>query len=292
MNKNYKIALITITAFILAGTIAAGVLLGFSFAENNKNDKDSEEKETYSQSVTAKPDRLLHEDVSIPDVTMSEDVSRPDEEATLPQDVPVATEPASAAPTAPAAPSYITANEEDLNQLKYLALNIWGDFDKNSSDAVVDAYEHTIGTLGIYYSIFGDEVLITGTPDPLNLLDRMNSGYYEYNRYKAENVDWIIRNIFGLEPDHSLLISDESYHTPMYYHDGYYYSYYSPTGMVEYAGDIIDCSADQNGVYTLKFEILNPDDTYAGYIVVKAKLHIVDGEKVWTIHQLRNEHNR
>ena len=43
---------------------------------------------------------------------------------------------------------------------------------------------------------------------------------------------------------------------------------------------------DSNGVYTVKIEVLDMDGSVLDYTVVKAKLHTVDGEKVWQIYEI------
>lgn len=205
----------------------------------------------------------------------------------------IITEPKTEKPTKPATPpaaNYIEATDEDFNRLSDILSTMFIDFNRNDSDAVENAYNLTIGVFGSYRCFFDDEEYVYGTPDPLSYLQSSYSGSYEYNRYKAENVDWIVKNVYGIEPDHNLKVLEyngESVY--MYYYDGYYYVAYLATGMAEYFGDFVKKDVDENGVYDLKIEVLVPDDELVGYKYVKARLKMVDGEKVWEIIEIEND---
>lgn len=239
------------------------------------------------------PSVQLPEDEFIPDVSQTEPETEPATEFITEPATEIITEPKTEKPTKPSAPpaaNYIEATNDDMNSLLHILSTMFTDFNRNDSDAVENAYDLAIGVFGSYRCFFDDEEYVYGSPDPLSCFQSSYNGSYEYNRYKAENVDWIVKNVYGIEPDHNLKVLEyngESVY--MYYYDGYYYVAYVATGMAEYFGDFVEKDVDENGVYDLKIEVLVPDDELVGYKYVKARLKMVDGEKVWEIIEIEND---
>lgn len=60
-------------------------------------------------------------------------------------------------------------------------------------------------------------------PDPLNLFVYDWSDYYSYQRFAANEFDWLLENIINISPSHSSKGSAETGRTFIYYYDNYYY---------------------------------------------------------------------
>lgn len=294
MTKGLKAAIISITALIVAAVSATVILLGINVNEGKKEDnerKNNRPDVTYSESTAngfTNPEVTVTPDETAPSIENQLNVNTTIPQ-TIPSSVPHATQPAPVTQpvTAPPAPSYIVATESDISELCDIASRI-GHFNINSPDATLDAYDMTIGMGYVYNIFYRENVLITDSPDPLNRFGSPESGFYEYNRFNADKADWIIRNVFGLVPDHNLSVNagNSGSHHPMYYYDGYYYTALPDFGGGGDYGDVVEKSVDSNGVYTVKIEVLDMDGSVLDYTVVKAKLHTVDGEKVWQIYEI------
>ena len=197
-------------------------------------------------------------------------------------------------PVTPPSSGYVDATEDELNKLVNLSFAT-GNFDRYSPLDRETAALPIIGLEKIYNEFFPEPELISGTPDPLNYLADSYTGNYNYYCYDGENVDWIIRNVYGVEPNYNLCERMDWYNgidTYAYYHDGNYYVPYLATGWGNGSPNEYDVSVNANGMYVLKVEIVDAfDDSLIGYMYVDAELKIVDGERVWSIHKIYKEYN-
>lgn len=199
------------------------------------------------------------------------------------------TTPEQETPTQPVTPPENSgyATEEQLYQLGNIAF-CSGAFDRNDSSTHKDIAASIIGFCGSY-DIFYDtgKVEFSGVHDPLNLFYNPSSGPHPYYRYNGENVDKIIRNVYGVEPDHNYEVRIDWYNgidVYSYYHDGYYYTAALASG-IEEGIDGYEAKLNDDGTYTVKYDIGAGEDESLGHLDVEAKLIKVDGKPVWTLYK-------
>lgn len=217
----------------------------------------------------------------------------PEVDITVPETKP-AFEELTQPPITPPLSGYVDATDEELRELVRLSFAT-GNFDRYSPLDQETAALPIIGLEKIYNEFFPEPELISGTPDPLDYLADSYTGNYNYYRYDGENVDWIIRNVYGVEPNHNLYEGMDWYNgidTYAYYHDGNYYVPYLATGWGNGSPGEYEVSVNENGMYVLKAEIVDAfDDSVIGYMYVDAELKTVDGERLWSIHKVYKEYN-
>lgn len=191
-------------------------------------------------------------------------------------------------------PEALEATDDDFDYLCTLMCDIAIEYDRNSSTAVADAYNITIGHMGIYYHFFDDMEGFSGTTaDPKGYFhSEYDSNLYEYYTVPEASADWIIENVMGIEPDHNL---DELYPYEgatghyMYYYDGYYY-------VSSFIGDsyisgakVVDYEVYANGIYELDIEVYETDidEEYLSHEAeVTAELKEIDGRRLWVFHEI------
>ncbi len=143
-------------------------------------------------------------------------------------------------------------------------------------------YEYFFGEDGeeLYYTYNGT----TAKPDPKDRL------YFEYNDIKdyyyykldADNVDWISRNIYNVEPDHSMDIGGDM---GMYYYNGYYYIKSGDAGYIGHSADITDYKVLSDGKYyvTVYYNVGEGYEQNYNYMVVDLKN--IDGKNQWSFYK-------
>ena len=185
------------------------------------------------------------------------------------------------------------ATKEEISKLLTLAFGT-GNFDRYSPIDQKNAALPIIGLECLYKEFFPEPELISGTPDPLDYLEYEDTGRYDYYCYDGENVDWIIRNVYGVEPNHNLYEGMDWYNgidTYAYYYDGNYYVPYLATGWGYESLGEYEISRDESGMYSLTVELLDGfEDSFRGYMYIDAELITVDGEKIWSIHRIYKEY--
>lgn len=192
--------------------------------------------------------------------------------------------------TPPANNNYAT--EEQLQQLGKIAF-CSSNFDRNDGnhENIAVSIVGTFGSYDLYYST--GVVLYEGSHDPLNLFYNPSSGPFPYYRFDGENVDKLIRNVYGAEPNHNLEVHIDWYNgvdTYAYYHDGYYYVAALATGSSEELGGY-DAKANEDGTYTVKYDIVGSEGESLAHLDVEAELIEVEGEKMWTIYKSKKLYN-
>lgn len=102
-------------------------------------------------------------------------------------------------------------------------------------------------------------------PDKRDPLDKFGT-YYRYGRVKADNVDSIIKNVFGVEPKRSGAEIKENGVSVIYYNDGYYYFACEEGGSVGVTAKIVSLEENDDGSFTAVYEMTYDDDesTYIG----------------------------
>ena len=132
----------------------------------------------------------------------------------------------------------------ELASMKVLSMADYSNMDRLSYDCTdADAEERAIGFLLIphqnLYHTFLDKVpapsylgpngeyLQEQTPDPLGQIPVSMDTYNCYVTAPGENVDWLLRNVFNIEPSHpeNAVMADSVDYIPMryYWYDGSYY---------------------------------------------------------------------
>ncbi|MBQ7957657.1 MAG: hypothetical protein IJ279_06425 [Clostridia bacterium] len=137
---------------------------------------------------------------------------------------------------------YLVATDEDkknFNDFVSSASNcFYNNFDSDASDAIEQAYGFINAHHGseIYrfffdrdsyksydlYTFPDDEKKLKSILNEADPLNRFGEAHFIYAKYPAQNIDWIIKNIFGLTPDRSISSADnEPQHG--YYYEGDFY---------------------------------------------------------------------
>lgn len=276
MSKKAKIAIIIVSAVVgvmlltfFGILLVVGAVFGIGFFA--KDTADAEPVETT---------KVLYEDNEDNDYDYD-----PDYTFEMPDSLTV---PEVTQPTV----TYLEPTSADYELLKSMVFTTAADFNRNYQDATEVAYISVIGLFGNYHAFFDDSEFIMDTADPLNQFYDTNFNSYQYDRFKAENVDWILKNVYGITPDHHLSIDFDWTDTPqkyMYYYDGYYYVISFATGMEEYAGNI-EATPEGNGIYNIKIDVCDMDGTI-GYKQVRAGVRMVDGRRIWEIYTCYNVDN-
>lgn len=142
-------------------------------------------------------------------------------------------------------------------------------------------YEYFFGEDGeeLNYTFNGE----TAKPDPKNRLYFGYSNDKEYYYYKldADNVDWISKNIYNVEPNHSLDVYGDM---GMYYYDGDYYIKSGDAGYIGHTADILDYKKLDNGQYYVTIQYsMEYDGINKNYMLVGLKN--INGKKYWSVYK-------
>ncbi|MBE6782388.1 MAG: zinc ribbon domain-containing protein [Ruminococcaceae bacterium] len=162
------------------------------------------------------------------------------------------------------------------------------------SDAVSRAYNFLSGFCGIsqvYSYLFDFDCIdsfvwksgVYETPDPL---DKFND-LPVYYRYSAEEIDWIIKNVFNVEPDRAIYSDDFSY----YYSDEYFYIGGGYAGDIGYTYKAENITALDDGKYEVQIygyideELSNAYGTTSDFkIVATVALKEIDNKRFWSFY--------
>ncbi len=113
---------------------------------------------------------------------------------------------------------------------------------------------------------------------------------YSYFKLKGNDIDWISKNIYNIEPNHSIDIDTLYYDNGYFYilaSDGYVYyndGYTIPCKNEKYTVDIMNYKYYENGRYYITIEYsYNSDERSINYI--EATLKNIDGKRQWTIYK-------
>lgn len=188
---------------------------------------------------------------------------------------------------------YIEATDEDWENFnKFLHDTAFDqvNYNRESESAYEQAYSFICGNWGssVYYHFFEDEGIeqfsangqtdegeqIFDKPDPLGKLNKSHI----YNKYPADKIDWIVKNIFRLEPNRKYI--DDS----CYYYGDYFYS---ETGQ---GGDALPefhtkYERLSDGRYRAEARGDSVSYGYFGSITAVVGLKEVDGRRVWEISE-------
>lgn len=212
---------------------------------------------------------------------------------------------------------YLTATDSDfkdfLGEAQLIYQYNYDSTEYNSSSS--DAYEYAItSTYNVWGNVYeycskkygwsgskqhitpnweynnGKGTITYDTPDPLH---RIN-GICGYSKIEASKIDWVLKNVFNVTPDHSMdsskLKKEENDWFDFYYYNGYYYICGSQGGDAYPTLKIASSEQISDGSYKITVNVVN---TYEGNkiekrLTFKTALRKVDGNKVWTIFSIEN----
>ena len=153
-----------------------------------------------------------------------------------------------------------------------------------------DAYEIVLSEYGapiIHGHYFETEPKSGFKDDPLGYFD------YEYLVFDADEIDWIITNIYNQTPDHSLKNKGQ------YYYNGKYYAAFSPSGPPVSYLDIAGKTRQADGSYIITLKEFSHDIGYSeedeiidgtlSTYIIKAALKNVDGKRYWSLYSIENK---
>lgn len=150
-------------------------------------------------------------------------------------------------------------------------------FDCNSDTAVNDAYYVVMDRMGPYSLFFTDDPYVY-EKDPKGEFP------FEYHyKYPETSVDWIIKNVYNVTPDHNLYVSNGSF-VYMYYYEGYYYMCPVEKGFVRDYPEVIETKVNGDGICEIRLQAWMFDQYE--YIDVVAEFKEVDGKRIWSIHKI------
>lgn len=123
--------------------------------------------------------------------------------------------------------------------------------------------------------------------DPKKLF---KNGEY-YCVVESSYVDKILKNVFNVKPDHSVVMKNSKGNVWLYYYDGNYYYVYGDGG--NGAGPLVTLDsvkqrADGKYIIEAKHKYGNDDEGYSfrRKLKIVADIKIVDGDSLWSIYKI------
>lgn len=123
--------------------------------------------------------------------------------------------------------------------------------------------------------------------DPKKLF---KNGEY-YCVVEASYVDKILKNVFNVKPNHSVVMKNSKGNVWLYYYDGNYYYVYGDGG--DGAGPLVTIDsvkqrADGKYIIEAKHKYGNDDEGYSfrRKLKIVADIKIVDGDSLWSIYKI------
>lgn len=123
--------------------------------------------------------------------------------------------------------------------------------------------------------------------DPKKLF---KNGEY-YCVVESSYVDKILKNVFNVKPDHSVVMKNSKGNVWLYYYDGNYYYVYGDGG--DGAGPLVTIDsvkqrADGKYIIEAKHKYGNDDEGYSfrRKLKIVADIKIVDGDSLWSIYKI------
>lgn len=123
--------------------------------------------------------------------------------------------------------------------------------------------------------------------DPKKLF---KNGEY-YCVVESSYVDKILKNVFNVKPDHSVVMKNSKGNIWLYYYDGNYYYVYGDGG--DGAGPLVTIDsvkqrADGKYIIEAKHKYGNDDEGYSfrRKLKIVADIKIVDGDSLWSIYKI------
>ncbi len=211
-------------------------------------------------------------------------------------------------------PKRLIADEDDFEELTLLLKNIdicGYPFEYSATDP--QAYETVLSemlgpytTVPLYEYIYGKEAVYVDATngcfkdspeaehDPLNKF----GDFYRYGKVLADEIDWIIKNVFNISPDRLNATIMNGENCLVYYFENYYYFSCGDGGDVGVYPVIKNKSVDANNIYTIKYDLISKGDnlTYEGTFEIVCELKSISGKRQWSftsiVDKSRNENSQ
>ena len=206
---------------------------------------------------------------------------------------------------------FLEATDEDFKELEKTLVNMDSlgrppVYSCNDSDAyhkLLRELLEQIQSTTFYKYIYNKEAeyvdstqgYFKSTPEQLDPLKKFVE-YYRYGKVPADEIDWIIKNIFNVTPDraNSTVVSEYSgsTFTEIYCYDNYYYFSCGDGGDCGSYPVIKTKQADENNVYIVEFDLFygdaddGYDDEFNGSYKAVCALKMIDGKKYWTFYSI------
>lgn len=195
---------------------------------------------------------------------------------------------------------FLVATKEDFVNLKEMLERVSSikdtEFDCTNSKFENVFYSFITRGYGCYgYEYFfgenGEEVNYTfngevAKPDPKNRLymEYDNNKDYSYYKLDADNVDWIAKNIFNVEPNRNMDINNTDTYMNGYYYNGYYYTGAGDGGYIGHTAEVLDYKKFDNGKYYVTIQYnMSYDELNENYMLVGLKN--INGKKYWSVYK-------
>ena len=188
----------------------------------------------------------------------------------------------------------LTAKDSDFEKLIKVIremLLITDNYNSSAQTATEDAYKILLNKTfagGFYKNYFDDSNYIyeSSKADPLKKFTNASVIVFP-----AENIDWIVTNVFGVEPDHGLTGENGEF----YYYEGNYYLSERSKGHPGFGCEIIETKQNSDGTYTIKMKYGTykgfESDEYevSGLLTINAAVRENDGKRYWSLYSVSSK---
>ena len=200
----------------------------------------------------------------------------------------------------------LVANDNDFNELVSLLKNIdfCGypfEYSSSSSDAYINILSELLGPytgVPLYRHIYGKEETYVNAPDgllahlPESKRDPQNcfGEGYRYGKISADEIDWIIKNVFNVEPDRNKATVQGGENCSVYYFDNYYYFSCGDGGDVVVYPVITNKKVNSDNSYDIEYDLISSADntTREGSYKVVCKLKNINNKRQWTLISIKD----
>ncbi len=150
--------------------------------------------------------------------------------------------------------------------------------DKKDVEKVYGLLTHPLSR--IYRDIFGDNETPENRADHTSA-DPLNRIGYEYETYSADNLDWIIKNVFNTTPNHE-------YGEICYYYGDKFYNPFNLTGGGGEGFEYVSKDKNSDGTFTVVAKTVNNEwvGNYLHLFTVNAGVKNVDGKRIWSFNEI------
>jgi len=177
----------------------------------------------------------------------------------------------------------LTANENDIKQLKEMISNLWVlnmdteyNYEKDSSEKIIS--EIILDVLYEHHQYFGLEKVATSYDN--------NTGYF---KLPSNDIDWIAENIFNSKINHDINSSD------FYYKDDYYYMEGGLGSGIWYETEIEEIQQLDDGRYNVSATISTMAGNELFHDLISAEkrtfvadLKVINGNRQWVFYNIKS----
>lgn len=195
----------------------------------------------------------------------------------------------------------LIADEDDFNNFVSLLKNIkslgylfeYSSYDSNAYRIVLSElfgpytetplYSYMFNKKAEYFDALDGtfENSQTAECDPLNKFGK----FYRYGKLPADEIDWLIKNIFSATPNRNDSTIMDGEECQLYYYENCYYFACGDGGGLGVYPVIKTKHADENNRYTIECDLISCDDnaTYEGTYEILCELKNIEGNRRWSL---------